>query len=242
MEPKLKYYQSLEEEIQFIKNERSKNYRINVEPFKAIQVSIPRYGTYKAAYEMVDEKLNWIKQARMKTSETEAKRTIFKPGVDFKLIDRELEFIPLSFSTKAIRSRLTQTKIKIYHAGDINFEDEANQEVIREVIEKALRVEAKKYLEPRLEYFANKFGFYYNRVVFKNAKTRWGSCSADNNINLSIHLIRLPKPLADYVILHELTHTKVKNHGKMFWAFLESVLPGARELDKELNNYRIRIW
>ena len=54
--------------------------------------------------------------------------------------------------------------------------------------------------------------------------------------------MRLPERLRDYVILHELAHTVVKDHSKRFWELLEKMLPGAKKLDKELKNYRTRIY
>ena len=68
-----------------------------------------------------------------------------------------------------------------------------------------------------------------------------GSCSSSNNINLSLHLMRLPSRLIDYVIMHELTHILEKNHSSRFWDKLESFLPGAKNLDQELKNYQPEI-
>ena len=64
----------------------------------------------------------------------------------------------------------------------------------------------------------------------------------DNNINLSLHLMRLPDRLVDYVILHELSHTKVKNHSKEFWSLLDSVSGNARKLDREVKECNIQIY
>ena len=93
-----------------------------------------------------------------------------------------------------------------------------------------------------MEKLAAKHKFDYKKVAVKNAKTRWGSCSFDNNINLSLHLMRLPDHLVDYVILHELVHTRIKNHGKGFWQLLDIVSMSARELDREVKEYRLQIY
>jgi predicted metal-dependent hydrolase len=77
---------------------------------------------------------------------------------------------------------------------------------------------AKAALVAQLNNLAEKHGFSYNRVFIRNQKTRWGSCSSKNNINLNVNLVRLPGELADYVIIHELVHTRIKNHSKRFWA------------------------
>jgi len=89
----------------------------------------------------------------------------------------------------------------------------------------------------RLEELACRHAFTYNKVRVKNQKTRWGSCSAKNNINLNINLARLPEELMDYAILHELVHTRIKHHGRLFWLELDRLLGHARLLDKHLNRY-----
>ncbi len=103
----------------------------------------------------------------------------------------------------------------------------------------ALRKEAKKILPQRLEELAKKHGFKYEKVAIKNAKTRWGSCSYRNNINLNLHLARLDSDLVDYVILHELCHTIEKNHSARFWALLHKHLPDATERRKRLKAVRL---
>lgn len=92
----------------------------------------------------------------------------------------------------------------------------------------------RRILISRLSELSRKYGFSYNKVFIKNQKTRWGSCSARNNINLNIKLILLPGELMDYVLLHELVHTKIKNHSKRFWDELNRFVPNARSLNRQL--------
>ena len=96
---------------------------------------------------------------------------------------------------------------------------------------------ARKYLIDRLNFLSQKHGFRYNRVFIKNQKTRWGSCSGKNNINLNINLVRLPVELIDYTILHELVHTRVKNHSRRFWNQLDKLIGDAKKLDSKLSEY-----
>jgi len=104
------------------------------------------------------------------------------------------------------------------------------------------RPTARQQLVDRLDYLAHKHGFQYNRVFIRNQKTRWGSCSGKNNINLNINLVRLPDELMDYTILHELVHTRIKNHGKRFWAQLDRLLGDAGKLDRALNDYSLMLF
>jgi predicted metal-dependent hydrolase len=103
------------------------------------------------------------------------------------------------------------------------------------------RPTARKQLIDRLDYLAQKHGYQYNRVFIRNQKTRWGSCSGKNNINLNVNLVSLPDELRDYTILHELVHTRIKNHGKRFWAQLDGLLGDARKLDRALNDYNLML-
>ena len=89
-----------------------------------------------------------------------------------------------------------------------------------EQIEK-LRAMAKAELPVRLKELADRYGFVYNRVAIKHNSTNWGSCSAKNNINLNLNLMRLPQVLRDYVLLHELCHLRHHDHGDAFHLLLE---------------------
>jgi len=101
------------------------------------------------------------------------------------------------------------------------------------------REHAKTYLLARLDELAIKYGFKYNKVTIRNQKTRWGSCSGNNNINLNMQLINILPKLINYVILHELVHTKIKNHSPLFWGSLDRYVGNAKAIDKELKKYSL---
>ena len=93
---------------------------------------------------------------------------------------------------------------------------------------------AKAYLSERLNTLAKRHGFQYKKVSFKSMMTRWGSCSSKNNISLNILIAQLPKELQDYIILHELLHTRIKNHSKAYWAELDILIGNAKRIDSIL--------
>ncbi len=96
-----------------------------------------------------------------------------------------------------------------------------SQKALRDVLVEVLREEAKILLPQKLAYFAEQYGFKFGKVTVKHNSSNWGSCSRAGNINLNLNLIRLPEPLCDYVLLHELCHLKEPNHGPRFHALLE---------------------
>lgn len=87
----------------------------------------------------------------------------------------------------------------------------------------AMRRQAKAELPGRLAELAARYGFSYNRVTIKHNSTNWGSCSIRNNINLNLNIVRLPAPLRDYILLHELCHLRHHDHGQAFHLLLEHV-------------------
>jgi len=123
-----------------------------------------------------------------------------------------------------------------------SLQDQNWQQAIEQVMVNKVRELAKAYLPPLVNQLAAEKGYCINKVYIKNQKTRWGSCSSKGNINLNLHLMRLPQQYIHYVIIHELTHIHEPNHGPGFWKLLEHHLPGARLLDKQLNKYSPQEW
>jgi predicted metal-dependent hydrolase len=114
----------------------------------------------------------------------------------------------------------------------------AEQKVIRFHRQSAIsHAQARRQIVGRLNQLSRQTGLTYNRVFVRNQKTRWGSCSARNNINLNINLAHLPVELMDYIILHELAHTRITNHGPQFWKLLGDYIQHPREHDRALNQY-----
>lgn len=103
-----------------------------------------------------------------------------------------------------------------------------------------MRREAKKVLPERVALLAERFGFKYGRVAIRASRSKWGSCSGENNISLSLFLMTLPEHLRDYVIIHELCHTVHHNHSASFHALVDRSLGGAeKSLQRELRQHSI---
>lgn len=119
-----------------------------------------------------------------------------------------------------------------------DFEAEAVQALLKRILKKELCHEAERLLPLRLKALAQKHRFVYAGVKISDLKSRWGSCNTSGNITLSLSLMLLPWHLIDYVLLHELCHTKVMNHGKDFKALMGRVTGGkAPEWKREIKKY-----
>ena len=93
-----------------------------------------------------------------------------------------------------------------------------SEQKARDYQKKVLMKKAREYLPYRLEYYAKLYGYSYDKCRLTHANTRWGSCSSQRTISLNIGLMKVPEPLRDYVILHELAHLNHMDHSKAFWA------------------------
>lgn len=106
----------------------------------------------------------------------------------------------------------------------------------------ALRAKAKAYLPERVAQLAQIYGLNYGKVTIRATRSKWGSCTWQNNISLSLYLMMLPSHLIDYVIIHELCHTKHHNHSAAFHALVNSLVGGReQQLKRELRQHSINI-
>ncbi|MBI4731939.1 MAG: M48 family metallopeptidase, partial [Chloroflexi bacterium] len=78
----------------------------------------------------------------------------------------------------------------------------------------------------RAVFLARKHGFHYEKIRISSARTRWGSCSSKGTLSFTYRLAMAPPEVIDYVVIHELVHTKIKNHSKTFWARVSEIMPG----------------
>ena len=100
----------------------------------------------------------------------------------------------------------------------------------------ARRAYLKKRIEARLPYIEEVTGLRCSGWTVRDMHTRWGSCNTKtHHINLSLMLATRSDAELDYVILHELVHTVVPNHGPDFYALMDRYMPGWKKLRKSLN-------
>lgn len=136
------------------------------------------------------------------------------------LFDDQIQKAEVSFNH-------SQFKITVNPSGDV-------QQYIKEGLVAFYRLKAKEKIKARIKKWSKLTGLIYKEVRLMKLEKRWGSCTDTNNIILNINAIKLPYTLIDYLIVHELCHTKVKNHSKEFWAELSKHLPNWKMLDEQI--------
>lgn len=227
-------------EVIFRRSNRAKYLNISIKPFHGVRVSVPIGLSFSNAAAIVEGKKPWIRKHLYKVKSYESQ----KPIIDekSKCLPRNYALHLLTTDQQKISLRISEGKIIVSHPSVFNPESIEVQSAIKKGIIEALRVEAKSFFPARVRLLSDRFGFEYQNLSIKNLKSRWGSCSGKNNINLNIHLMRLPDHLIDYVILHELVHTVHHNHSRKFWKLLNNVTGDAKRLDKELKNFSVTLF
>ncbi|RYY79090.1 MAG: M48 family peptidase [Moraxellaceae bacterium] len=105
-----------------------------------------------------------------------------------------------------------------------------------------IRQQASIYLPKQLAQLANQYGFVYQSCQVRHAKTRWGSCSSQQSISLNAALLLLPIELVNYVLLHELCHTRQLNHSARFWQEMQRVDANYWQHREQLKHIKLPVW
>jgi len=223
--------------IQFTKRKHSKRITVRYDPEGRLKVSLPQSVSYRAGIQYLQSNKKVIRE---KVVDLQAEQYSHDLS-NFQTRWHEVEIRRENRTTLAYQIR--QGKIGVRIPRDMEPKDHAVQKTIRQALEEALRVEAWIYLPQRLNELASRYNLTYNNLYIKKVQSLWGSCSSKNNINLNIHLMRLPDHLIDYVLSHELCHTLHKNHSHLFWNHLQHLMnDDVIQLRNELNQYSPKLY
>ena len=223
-------------QIQYKSSSKAKHLRITVKGRGEVTVTVPKGISAKQAEQFVQKNMDWIESKVAAAKEKKGEKiTEYGFGTEFKTKLTAVKVI----ETDGSQAFLKQHKdfLGIYIPEETDISKPEWQELIKTQIEAQLKREAKSFLPKRTRDLATEKGIAIGKISVRSTKSRWGSCSHNNDISLSIYLMTLPDELIDYVICHELAHVKEKNHSKNFWAHLEQLLPGARKMDREMKKY-----
>lgn len=198
-------------EVRYVKNRRAKHLSIRINQQGEVRVTVPGSLSLNRAEVFLMSKKPWIQTKLGEIGQT---------GSQFRL--------PVEGDVLNIRGKELQITLL------------AREQNAEEALWRLLHQEASQYLPQRLSHLSETHGLTYSGLKIRRMKSRWGSCTARNSINLNTWLMMLPEHLSDYIILHELAHTLHRNHSPAFWEVLDRFTRGrSKELRQELKTHRI---
>lgn len=204
------YYEGLGK-VSYVRSQRAKRLSIRINQQGEVRISMPRFVSQKQAEHFFLSKKEWVQKQLNALKIKECKDTIPSEG-------------------ELIRVRGKDFTIRLHR----------NDADVEAAIWNLLNREARAYLPERVQTLSEIHGYEINGIKVRKMRTRWGSCTARKSINLNSWLIMLPEYLSDYVILHELVHTKIPDHSHRFWEELDKICGGkSKTYRKELRRRQI---
>ena len=213
--------------IEKIQRQRRRTVSIHVTDKGTIVIKAPLTATDAEIEQVLLRHIRWIQdrleRAKQKQQWTEKK---FVDGEKFLYLGRLYELQLIDHQREAILLKDNKFLLKKQY-----------QSQARQVFEKWYRRQASENFLKRALIFAPLLGVDFNRIKLSSARTRWGSCSTQGNINIVWRLIMAPQSIIDYVIIHELAHLRYMNHSTRFWQLVKSIYPEYKQAQQWLKNY-----
>jgi predicted metal-dependent hydrolase len=198
-------------DVSYIRNSRARNLAIRINQQGKIRVTVPRLASQKQAERFFLSKQQWVLKRLNGLKQRDCRNALPPEG-------------------GVVQVRGRNYLVNLLHGDD----------TIEAAIWRILQREALLYLPDRVSELSARFGFKITDLKIRKMLTRWGSCTARRSINLNSWLVILPEYLSDYVILHELVHTRFPDHSMKFWEELDSVTGGqSKKLRRELRSHQI---
>ena len=210
--------------ITFQKRRGAQNIRIHIQGHR-VKVTLPHWVPYQQAVAFAASRHKWINEHRGQ-----------QPILTVCTYIGKSHQLRVTKNTNNIQTRVKGGYIDVKMPEGASNSTEAVRKVEAAVL-RALHKESKSLVLPRVSDIALEHEFTYRSVSFKKLRSRWGSCDKQNNLVFNIYLVQLPWDIIDYVIVHELVHTKHHNHSRGFWATLATIEPNYKAIIKRLKVY-----
>ena len=197
-------------EIAFVRRRGARRYILRVMDDGTLRVTVPWWGSWRAAREFVDSQQAWIAQQRLKRATRTAARWAFGAEV---LVNGETHRLADGGEGRVLLAGATVSVVP------------RSERALKDDVQTWLRAQAAATLPGELRALADCHAITVTRVSIRNQVSRWGSCSRRGTISLNWRLVQTPPFVREYVLLHELMHRRELNHSARFWRHVAAVCP-----------------
>lgn len=203
----------MEIKIDKIIKSKRKTLAIEINSYGNVIVRTPLKIDSKTISKILEKKSSWIEKSRKKILQNQTPRKKFENGEYFLFLGEKFEL------------NIKEQKEKLIFDNEKLLLSENKKSSVKQVLTNWYKEKALEIFKEKIERLSYQYNFKYAKMKVSSANRQWGSCNAKNNISLTWRLIMAPNEIIDYVIIHELVHTKIKNHSKTFWTSLENIIP-----------------
>jgi predicted metal-dependent hydrolase len=197
---------------------------------RGLTVSIPLRASEKWLHSVLQDKAFWVLEKLDGWQACKPPEIRWQDGEKIDYLGELLE-LRVAQSLFATPAHHRNKELWVFVADDNHIEQSVSE---------WYRQQAEQLFVRRVAYFSPLLNVIPREVKLSEAKTQWGSCTAQGSVRLNVQLIKLPEHLIDYVVVHELAHLRELNHSASFWRVVESVCPDYAGLRAELKDVAIR--
>lgn len=209
--------------IIYRRNARARSYILRLCANRTVVVTMPRAGTKKFARRFVASRQKWLEKQWRALESRNLPPEVLRPGMEI-LFRGQPAALRVEQAGEGWQLRFAAQTASIHDPEDN----------LRPALERHLHRMAKVELARRAMELAREHQLEVKRIMVRNQKRRWGSCSCRKTISLNWRLIQLPDEVRDYIIIHELMHLRELNHSPRFWTEVERVCPNYRAAENWL--------
>lgn len=176
------------------------------------------------------KKASWIQNSRVKFEQKKGKTLNFSSTMELYFMGNAYPLVLKRFEKKRTKLLFEEHQFTLYYSA-------YNETIFQTHIDNFYKKEAQLYVPQLVSYWADKMLLSPSNIRFRKTKRQWGSCSGKNVLSFNTMMMKLPKNVIEYIIVHELAHIQHKHHQKTFWQLVESYLHDYKIQIAELKNY-----
>lgn len=208
-----------------------KNVHLSVyPPTGRVRISAPERMSLDTVRIFAISKLDWIKaqQRKLVAQERETPR---------EFLERESHYLWGKRYLLELRIAEGKSKVDLTHKKIvISSPKVVSQERLRSLMDEQYRAALREKASDLVAQWESRLGVQVNQLFIQRMKTKWGSCNTSaRNIRLNLDLAKKAPECLDYIVLHEMLHFFVPNHGAKFVELMDRHMPHWRQIRHKLN-------
>lgn len=212
-------------------SKKAKYISFKITPQQGLEVIVPSFRKRFNILALLEERKIWIKKNLVLMQQTTSKKSTKQQLPKILSINAAQEIWHIAY-IEADNKNIKIIEQKNY----LTLYGKIEPVAVQAILIKWLKKYARHFFHLKLAHLSKKTSLTYQQLTIRNQQTLWGSCNTKQNISLNFKLLFLPMALANYVLLHELCHTKYLNHSNRFWHLLTQYDSNYTYHDRELKH------